>query len=341
MKNITIKDIAKEAGVSVATVSRVINGNSSVAPIRKDKVESVIKKYGYIPNLVARGLKVDSTQTIAVLISDGTNEYFGEIIKAIEDVIREENYTLFVCNSLNDKSTELKYLQLLAERKVDGIIVNVSGHNNERIAQLSNQIPIVLLHRKINYTNFKGDFIDADFGKSCYDLTMDLIGYGHRNIGIISGPLFISTAHDRFVNFQRAMKTIGKDVDSNYEYFIEGPFTSGFGYLAAKQIMSMQNPPTALVVMHCETTIGALRYFRSHNISVPDDVSLVSPSNISFSDLFYVQPRHAVPSTWALGRRAGEMILERIRSNNDILNREVFFTPTIIPGNSILSLHSR
>jgi Transcriptional regulators len=340
MKNVTIKDIAREAGVSVATVSRVINDNSTVAPELREKVLAAIERNGYYPNLVARGLKNDRTQTIAILIADtSSNEYFSEIIKSIESVIRLDNYTLFVCNSLNEKETELKYLNLLAERQVDGIIVNASGFNNEYIAKLSNSIPMVLLHRRISLPNFRGDFVDADFGSSCYELTMNLIANGHRKIGLISGPLFLSSAYDRYVNFKRAMKTIDVDVDTEYKYFFEGPFNTETGYKATEKLLNMEDPPTALVIMHCDTSIGALRYFRSHNIRVPDDISFASPCNISLSDLIYVQPNFAMPDTWALGKRLGEMIMERIKYNNEIVNREVCYIPTITYGNSVKNIN--
>jgi LacI family transcriptional regulator len=230
-------------------------------------------------------------------------------------------------------------LNLLAEKQVDGIIVNVSGFNNEFIAKLSNHIPMVLLHRRIDLPNFKGDFIDADFGSSCYELTMNLIENGHRKIGLISGPLFLSSAYDRFVNFKRAMKTIDVEVNTEYKYFHEGPFTIENGYAAVEKLLNMEDPPTALLIMHCDTTIGALRYFRSHNIRVPEDISFSSPCNISLSDLLYVQPNFAMPDTWSLGKRAGEMIMERIRSNNEILNREVCYIPTVTYGNSVKKIN--
>jgi LacI family transcriptional regulator len=340
MKKVTIKDIARESGVSVATVSRVVNNNSSVAPELREKVLATIEKYGYYPNLIARGLKNDNTQTIAILIADrSSNEYFSEIIRSVENVIRMDNYTLIVCNSLNEEDTELNYLNLLAEKQVDGIIVNASGFNNEYIAKLSNHIPMVLLHRRINLPNFKGDFIDADFGSSCYEFTMNLIENGHRKIGLISGPLSLSSAYDRFDSFKRAMRSINVDVTPDYKYFYEGPFTTESGYAAAEKFLNMEDPPTALVIMHCDTNIGALRYFRSHNINVPEDISFVSPCNISLADLLYIQPNYAMPDTWALGKRAGEMLMERIKCNNEILNREVCYVPSVIYGNSVKNIN--
>ena len=334
MNNVTIKDIAREAGVSVATVSRIINNKGYVSTDLQQKVLRIIDDMGYYPNMMARGLKGESMKTIALLIADATNEYFGQITSAIEEAIRDYEYTLFVCNSLNEQATEYNYLRLLAEKQVDGIIVNASGLNNDYIVQLSHHIPVVLLHRRINDPAFKGDFIDADFGSSTYEFTMDLIAKGHRKIGLISGPLFLSSAYDRYVNFQAAMRTIGVEVTQEYRYFMEGPFTCEFGYSSTQKLLTLEDPPTALIIMHCETTIGALRYMKSHNVLVPEQISFSCPGNISHSDLFYVEPNYALPDTRAMGRRAGAMMIERIHKENKIVNREVCYMPTAIYGNS-------
>ena len=334
MSQVTIKDIAREAGVSVATVSRVVNNSAPVNPQRREKILSAIQKYNYVPNVIARSLKVDSTKTIAMLIADETNEYFGQITKAVEAVIREKGYTLFVCNSLNDKDTELNYLRLLAERKVDGIIINASNFNNDDIVQMSRGLPTVLLHRKIQNPAFLGDWLDADFGESCYHLTLELIKAGHRKIGIICGPHSLSTAEDRYVNFRRAMKTVSVEVDDSYPYAVECAFTVEDGYRAAGELVSRADPPTALVIMHCETTIGSLRYFIDHGISVPRDISFVSPCNITLADLLYVKPCYSVVNTSALGRRAGELVLERIACR-ELPNREVMFSTNLMLGDSV------
>lgn len=337
MKDITIKDIALETGYSIATVSRVINNKSSVSDEAKEAVNAAIKKLGYYPNMVARNLKSNSTKIIALLIADGTNEYFMDMANAIDNVIHEMGYTLFICNSFNDPDKEYRYLQMLAESKVEGIILSTCSKNHDHIAQLSERIPIVLLHRRVQNPNFRGDFIDADFGRSAYELTMELIKNGHRKIGLISGYLYLSSAYERYKNFKKALESINIKLDRNYKYFYEGPFTSEFGYEAAEKLLNCDDPPTAMMIMHCETTIGALRYCHDHNIKVPDDISFVSPCNISHSDLFYVQPYYAMPDTRALGERAGEMIIERIL-NNDLPNREVSYMPTILRGNSICNI---
>lgn len=339
--SITIKDIAVEAGVSLSTVSRVINNNTGVAEDKRQRVLKAIHKYNYRPNLLARGLKNDSTQTIAMLISDGNNEYFGQLTKAVESVIRSDNYNLFYCNTLAEQDTEENYLRLMTERKVDGLIINATGHNNEYIAELSRTIPTVLLHRRNPSPDFVGDFLDADFGAASYELCCYLINKGHRHIGLICGPSYLSSHADRLTSIQRALKTIGIEMGPGNPLYFEGPLTKDFGYQSSRALLSMKNPPTALVISHSHTTIGFLRYCKEHGVRIPQDISFVSPCDVQLADILYVEPACAQPDTWTFGERCGRMLMERIQAGNRIVNRETLYTPTISHGASVLDLNVR
>lgn len=336
--SITIKDIAAEAGVSLSTVSRVINNTTGVAEDKRQRVLKAIEKHSYRPNLLARGLKNDSTQTIAMLISDGNNEYFGQITKAVEHIIRPDNYNLFYCNTLAEAETEKNYLRLMIERQVDGFIINATGHNNEYIAKLSQSVPIVLLHRRNPCPDFVGDFLDADFGTIAYDLSRHLIQKGHKRIGLICGPTFLSSHSDRLLNIQRALKAIDIQMGPGHPLYFEGPLTKEFGYQSCRAMLSMQNPPTALIISHSHTTIGALRCCKELGVKIPQDISFVSPCDVQLADILYVEPTYAQPDTWALGERCGRMLMERIQAGNRIVNREALYTPGISYGESVRNL---
>lgn len=340
MKNITIRDIANHANVSVATVSRVINNHSNVSPKAQERVQNAIHELNYFPNRAARELKSQSSKTIAFLIADSTNEYYSQISQAIIQIIKEYGYTLFICNSFNDSEIEKNYLTMLYERNVDGIILNSCGRNDDFIVQISQRIPIILIHRRISNPGFQGDFVDADFGNTTYEMTMQLIRNNHRKIGLISGPLSISSAFERFQNFRRAMREIDIEIDSSYPYMVEGPHDSNFGYKAASILLSLPDPPTAIIPCHNETCIGLLRYCQRNGITIPDQLSIASPCNVNLVDLFYINPSRALPDTWGLGSRIGQMLLERIQASQPIGNREVMFMPKIIDGNAIRSLPS-
>lgn len=342
MGNSTIKDIARHANVSVATVSRVINRQDNVSKKAKERVLLAIKELDYHPNRAARDLKRQSSKTIAFLIADTTNEYYGQIAQAIISILEKEGYTLLICNSFNDSEIEKNYLTMLYERSVDGIILNSCGHNDAFITQMSHKIPIILIHRRISYPGFSGDFIDVDFGNATYEMTLGLLRNNHRKIALLCGPLFLSSANERFQHFKRAMDTVHITVEESYPYFRTGSHSWEFGYEAAKQLLSLPDPPTAIVAGHNEICIGLLRYCKDTHLEVPESLSIVSPCNVNLADLFYATPTCALPDTRALGCRIGQMLLERIGANNDTNNgagsREVMFIPRIIEGNSVKTL---
>lgn len=338
MTRTTIKDIARKANVSIATVSRVINGKPTVAPELYDNVMAVIRETGYYPNQLARSLKATSSKTIGVIVPDITNEYIAQIITVIDSYIQPKGYTLILCSSLNDAQNELKGLRLLLEKQVDGIIINTTGFNNAYVSKLSQRIPILSLHRKIDRPDFHGDWIDTDIYECAFSLTRLLLRNGHQRIGCLSGPMHLSTARMRLDGFCAALKEAGYDFPLDSPYIYEGDFTLKSGSDGAHYFLSLPNPPTAIVNMHGESTLGMLRYFRMHDVCVPEDISLVSISAIPNSDILYVQPYHYQMRPDSIGYRAAQMLLERIESENTLQNRESCFSMPIIEGNSVRNL---
>ena len=333
----TIKDVAKYAGVSIATVSRVINKNYYVSPSIQEKVSNAIKELGYYPNSVARSLKNDSTHTIGFVVSDISNNHYIKIAKALEEVIEHEKYNIIVCSTENKKDREKAYIELLMSRKVDGLIINTTGKNDDFISHISNNVKIVLINRKIKGTNFKGDFIDSNNFEGVYSLVSHISSLGHRKIAVINGDLELSTGWERFEGFKRAMQETGLDVQNDYKYRYDGDFSIESGYQGAAKIMNLSDKPTAVVVMNNSMAIGALRYFKSYQINVPQDISIVSYGNIDNIDLLYVQPSIVTLNAWVIGNKAGEMILDRIKDKS-ISNREVIYTPQLVIGNGVQSI---
>jgi LacI family transcriptional regulator len=336
----TIRDVACKSNVSIATVSRVINNSGPVSTAAKEKVLQVIRENNYYPNLIARNLKTDKTKTIAMLVSDGMNGYFAQIINGIESVVRADDYMLFVCNSQNNEQMEKDNLRLIEQKKVDGLIIQSSGYNDKRIAELSDRIPTVLIHRLVRDESFHGDFLDADHGALCSDLTLLLIRNGHRKIAFISGPMHLSSMEDRYKNFVKSMSSIHVQVTPEYRYYFEGPLTQEFGRQAIHAILSADDPPTAVIIAHGETTLGVIRYCREHQIQIPQTISFATPANITLADLLYIRPTYAMPDVFTLGERAATLLMSRINSGNSLPNREVVYMPSIIPGDSIRTIAS-
>ena len=216
MENVTIKVVAKDAGVSIATVSRVLNKNYPVSAELEKRVMQSIKKLNYYPNSVARSLKFDSTLSIGLIVSDISNSFFSMISRSVENVVMHKNYDLIVCSTDNQRDKELSYIQLLMSKKVDGLIINASGHNDEYIASVSQTMPVVLCGRRVQDPSFRGGFVDSDNVSGSYALTQHLIDCGHRRIAILNGQMNVSSAQERLAGVRRAMLSADIAVDDHY-----------------------------------------------------------------------------------------------------------------------------
>lgn len=331
----TIKDVAKKADVSIATVSRVVNNRGNVKQELQDRVNRAIQELDYAPNIAARSLKTSSTATIAYLVSNISDPFFITIGRGIEDYIKDFGYNLIVCSIDHSGEKEVSYLQLLKEKKVDGLILNTTGYNDELISELSRHIPMVLSNRRIHSAQFRGDFVDSDNIGGTRDLTEYLLASGHRKIAAINGPSHLSTASERSLGFCNAMKNTGIIVDETYPYVYEGLFNTECGYEGARKLMSLDDPPTAMILMSSEIALGAMRYLFEAGISVPEDVSIVCFGDIQNSSLLYVSPTMACANMTGMGIKMGELLLERIQAKGDVSNREICFTTQIRHGNSV------
>lgn len=335
MKNATIKAVAKDAGVSVATVSRVINKLPNVSPELVIRVNQSIEKLNYFPNTIARSLKFDSTLSIGLIISDISNSFFCYIARTIEDVIQAENYNMFVCSTDNRQNLELSYLKLLMGKKVDGIIINTTGMNDELISTISQEIPVVLCGRKIMTSSFKGDFVDSENEVGSYTLTRHLLKMGHRRIAIINGQNIISPAQERLAGFIRAMDEFGFSVDKDYPYIIEADFNnSRTGTMAANRLMSLPEPPTAVIAMNNELATGVLRFCHERQIHIPNNLSLCTYGKILNNDLLFIQPCRVEMDPAIIGAQLARCMLERIAKKNDINNREFRIPAPLVDGNA-------
>lgn len=326
-----MKDVSKMAGVSIATVSRVINNSNNVSSEIKDKVNKAIKELGYIPNNAARSLKNDSSCSIAFVVSDISNPYFTTMAKAIEDIANEYNYNIFVCSTDDKKENELSHLKLLLSKKVDGIVINITGENNDFIEKISkDNLPMVLIDRKIESDNFIGDYISYDNYAGIQTLVTHLVSLGHTKIAVINGNFKVSTAKERYDGFVKMMKKFGILVEKDYKYRYDGDYSIESGYKATKYFMSMDEPPTAILAMNNNMAIGALKYLRTHDIKIPEEISIVSYGDIDNAELLYVRPTIVLQDPQIIGMRAGQLLMERIIKKNKLRNREVMYLPQLI-----------
>lgn len=335
--SITIKDVAKECGFSVATVSRVINNNYYVSPEVKKKVIAAISKLDYTPNSVARSLKSNSSGIIGYITADFSNSYHITIAKAVEDIVRPMNYNLIVCSSNNSAISEEQYLRLLMSKNVDGILLNSSGKNDDFILDVNKKIPMVLITRRLNTPGFHGDFADCNNVYGIYMLTKELLSLGHRDIFFVEGTKGLSNSNERLEGFQKAMAEYGILVNDDYPYRYEGDFSIESGAASISYLLNMKKRPTAIVSANNQMTIGVLKALKKFDVSIPDEISVAGFNSIDHMELFEHCPTVSSFDPYRIGLAAGRAILERIKDNS-IDNREYIFTPTLIRGNTTAKL---
>lgn len=330
--NPTIKDVAREACVSISTVSRVLNNKSTVAPELAEKVNRAVEQLGYHPNSIARTLKSDSSKTVGFVVSDISNDFFTRMARGVEDVLNERGYSLFVCSTDSTQRREEQSLSILREKQVDGLIINTSGKNDELIAGISHRLPIALFGRKISTPDFVGDFVDNDNFSGVRELTKHLIGLGHRKIGLLNGQNYVSSAKERLSGFQSAMREIGVVIDEDYPYLYNGSFnrlasgTEGTKYL-------YERGATAVISANNLLALGALQFCHDARICVPRELSLCSFGTIANHSLLYVRPTCVEQAPASMGARLAELIIERIEAKNQLANRELRFAANLIMGN--------
>lgn len=332
MPNPTIKDVARQAGVSIATVSRVLNNKSTVAPDLAAKVNQAVEQLGYHPNSIARTLKSDSSKTVGFVVSDISNDFFTRMARGVEDVLNQRGYSLFVCSTDSTQLREEQCLSLLREKQVDGLIINTSGKNDELISQMSHHVPIALFGRKISTPDFTGDFVDNDNFSGVQELTRHLISLGHRKIGLLNGQLHVSSARERLAGFQSAMREIGVTVDDSYPYLYKGSFNRISSGAEGTKYLYEQGA-TAVISANNVLALGALQFCHSAQIRIPEDLSLCSFGTIANHELLYIQPTYAEQAPASMGARLAELIMERIEAKNQLANRELRFSASLIAGN--------
>ncbi|MFW5684994.1 MAG: LacI family DNA-binding transcriptional regulator [Spirochaetota bacterium] len=333
-KNVTIKEVAKRAGVSIATVSRVVNGNYYVGPEMKQRVNEAIAELDYQPNFFARSLKGASSLTIAILVSDISNSYFNLVAKAIENVVWLHDYHLIFGSTEGRAERERATLNNLVNKKIDGLILNTTGHNDRYVVQISKTLPIVLLHRRLNARGFKGDFVDSDNHFGAATLTRNLLNAGHSRIAVINGSLDLSSGQERFAGFCDTMGEFGAKIDAGCPDVYNGDFTAQSGYDGMAYVHRERPDVTGVVVMNNAMTMGALRYLREHRLRVPEDYSIVCYGDIVNRDLMYVRPSNVSLDPNTIGSRAADMLISRIEKPAS-RRRQFLYEPLFNAGESV------
>jgi LacI family transcriptional regulator len=304
-----IYDVARRAGVSVATVSAVFNKSSYVSPALEAKVQKAIEELHYSPNLLARSMAKQQTLTLGVLIPDAANPFFPEIVRGIEDCANAAGYTILLGSSDNQTAKEEVYLQLLLSKRVDGILlVKAPGDMSaELLASLKKGAPpVVLVDRE--YPALHADTVVANDLGGGFAATKHLLDLGHTRIGLVRGISGTSTSDGRLRGYQDALK--GKKVACDAALIVEGDYGIESGYAAGLKLLAQK--PTAVVVTNYMMTIGFLKAMDELGLQCPRDISIVSYDDFVWNDVFPPKLTSIVQPKYGIGYNSAELLLARI-----------------------------
>lgn len=321
----SIKDVAREAGVSIATVSRVLNDVDVVNEDTKKKVLEAIKKLGYRPNIVARSLKTQRTKTIGILVPDISNQFYPEIVRGTEDVANIYDYNIMLCNSDSDLEKEKEYLRVLKEKMVDGVLYMSSSLEPE-ILNLINELELATV--LIESRDEKGELpsVTIDNKAAAYDATKHLIDCGNKNIAYIGTHKNAQNAWImRYFGYEEALKESGLEVKEDFLYF--GDLKAQTGYEAVDKILE-KGDIDAIFCASDEIAMGAINALREKGISVPEDIDVIGFNDIYVASMFYPRLTTISQPMYDMGSVAMRMLIKVI--NHKKLDQKHFVLPYIL-----------
>lgn len=304
-----MKDVARLAGVSTATVSRVLSSRGTVRSEMRERVLAAVKKLRYEPNVSARNLRVNKTATIIVVLPDINNPFFSLIVRGIEDVAHEQGYSVLLSNTDNDLDRELASTRILSRRGADGVIFLTARVSSPHILRLAEQTPVVLA---CEYIEGAVSQVSIDNVAAAMEATHHLINLGHERIAYVNGPKDIVLCRDRRQGYEFAMRQAGLPV--RLELMFEGTFYLESGGAAAEYLLNLPEPPTAVFCANDELAIGFIHRCFQMGRRVPDDVAVVGFDDIRFAAFQRPALTTIAQPMYDIGVHATRLLLEQINA---------------------------
>ncbi len=321
---VTLRGGAAARGVSRATVSRVINSSAVVEEQLAGRVREAIDRLGYRPNLVARGLRVQSTAVIALVFADVENPFFTSVCRGVEDAARAHGYSVLLCNTDEDLDKETEYVRVLAAQSVAGVIISPASPNSDITPLLRQGVAIVALDRRLGTPT---DSVHSDSRAGAWNATRHLLASGARRVGCITGPRVASTAEERLGGYRDAIAAAGLPDDPDlFEY---ANFREDGGYRAAHRMLALPDPPDALFIANNRMLVGAFGACVEAGVAIPDEVSIVGFDDLSWADFTQPSITTVRQATYEMGSTAAQLVIDRI-GGIDAPPREVVFEPELV-----------
>lgn len=309
---ITIEDVAKEAGVSIATVSRVINQKGAVSAKSLEKVHLAITKLNYQPNVWGRRLRRQESRMILIFVPNISNPYYASIVSGIEDTMRKEGYGTMLCITNGDKSREQDFIKLLYDGQADGAVILCIDKNDKNIGKLSREVPIVQCCEYCVGEDISHVSVD-NFGAAS-QVVQYLASLGHQRIGFVGSVNQFISSQDRQRGYEQGIREAGLSIDDGCIAYADADYSFNSGIRAGKELLSRKDRPTAVFCISDVLALGVIRAAHNMGIEVTRDLSVVGFDDVEYATMLSPMLTTVSQPRYSLGRTSAQMLIRQIET---------------------------
>lgn len=311
LKKPTLKEVAQLANVSIATVSNVINDSKHVSEDLKREVLAAMEGLNYKTNEIAKSLRVNQSRLIGILISDISNNFVSKVVKGIENTLSEEGYNVLLCSTDSDVEKEKRYMNVLLGKRIDGLIISSAGTGEHYNDLLKANVPLVFLNRCPDH--LPANMVMTNNIKGAYLATEHLVKHGYKKIGVITGPMHLSTGRDRFIGYKRALDDYG--IPCKEEFVYEGNLDIESGYELTRKILESDIEVDALFISNNSMSLGAYKYIKEKGLKIPQDIAIYGFDDPEWADVVDPPLSGIRQPAYELGVLAAQNIMNIIKGN--------------------------
>ena len=327
----TIRDVAALAGVSAATVSRVMNGKTDVAADLRQRVLAAVTELGYRRNGPARSLRTRAAMVLGIIISDVTNPFFTAVVRGAEDQAQLAGYSVVLANADEDVAKEARYLEVAADEQMAGVLLSPASPRRTSIDVLAERgIPVVTIDRRL--TAAAVDSVTVDNHLAARKAAQHLVDQGCRRVGIVAGPVQTTTGASRLAGYRAALRAAGRTVDASLVAYAD--FRTEGGYVATRTLLRQRQPPDGLLFSNNLMTVGGLRAIAEAGLAIPGDIAIVGFDDAIWTTALRPPLTVVAQPTYEIGQTAAQLLLRRIEGEKFPPRRVVLRAELIVRASS-------
>jgi len=340
-KPVTIHDIAKMAGVSSATVSRVLsNSDYPISAAMREKIQRIAKESNYIPNLFGKQLKTKSSMTIGVIIPSISNPFYSSVILGVEGIARQNQYNVIVCNSLHDAALEEEYLKTIAEKQIKGLIISSIATDKGLLKTLIDTgMKVIAIDQKVDEDGICQ--IEFDYRKGGYMATRHLLSKGHRRIGYVTLQMDRPSRRSIYQGYLEAVEEAGLEPimqESAEEDVYNSLYEFNIGKKLAGKLLEMPSPPTAIFACNDVMAFGVINELTSRGLQVPGDMSVIGFDGIEYGQMIHPPLTTIKQPDYEMGKMACKMLMDMLKGDADEPMFDVLLQPKLMERSSVAAM---